>query len=93
MIKSSSIIKGSSIIKDSSSKKTVMFFEIPAEGREVSILILHKRKLNSKGQLNNKRQLNDEGQLNCKDQLVKKNSDVFLRSRPKAEKLAYQCFI
>ena len=61
-----------------------VFFEIPAEGREVSIFILHGRKLNSKRQLNNERQLNDKGQLNCKGQLIKKSSDVFQESRPKA---------
>ena len=77
------MIKISSIVKDSSSKKAVVFFLIPAEGREVGIFILHGRKLNSKGQLNNKRQLNNEGQLNNKGQLnskgrlVKKSSDVF----------------
>ena len=59
-------------------KSSDVFFEIPAQGREVSILILHGRKLNSKGQLNNKRQLNNEGQLNSKGQLVKKSSDVFV---------------
>ena len=81
-------MKGSSTIKDSSSRKAVMFFEIPAEGREVSILILHGRKLNSKGQLNDERQLNDGEQLNCKGQLVKQNSDNFF-----AGKLAYSFFM
>ena len=58
-------------------KSTDIFFEIPAEGREVSIVILHWRKLNSKGQLNDERQLNNTGQLNSKGQLVKKSSDFF----------------
>ena len=71
------MMKGSSIVKDSSLKTAVMFFEIPAEGREVSMIILHWRKLSSKRQLINRRQLNDEAQLNDKGQLVEKSSDVF----------------
>ena len=82
------------MIKDSSSRKAVMFFfEIPAEGREVSMFILYGKKLNSKGQLNNERQLNNKGQLNSKGQLVKKISDVFKKFRPKAGKLGYQFFM
>ena len=48
------------------------FFELPAEGREVSIVILDGRELNSRGQLSNERQLNNEGQINDLGQLVKK---------------------
>ena len=92
-MKGSSIIKGSSIVKDSSSKKAMMFLKIPAEGRVVSTLLLHGRKLNSKGQLDNERQLNNKGQLDCNGQLIKKSSDVFLKSRPKAGKLAYSFFM
>ena len=53
----------------------MMFFEIPAEGREASILIRHGTKLSSKGQLSNNRQLNYKGLLNSKGQFVKKSSD------------------
>ena len=60
------------MIKDSSSRKAVMFFEIPAEGREASILIRHGTKLSSTGQLSNNRQLNYNGLLNSKEQFVKK---------------------
>ena len=66
-----------------------VFLKIPAEGREVSILILHGRTRNCKGQLDNESQLNNEGQLNNQGQLVKNSSDIFEKSRPKAGKLAY----
>ena len=79
------------MIQDSSSNKAMIFFEIPAGGREVSILILHGRKLNSKGQLNDERQLNNKGQLNCKGQLIKKSNDVFLKIR--AEGREFSIFI
>ena len=87
-MKDSSIVKGSSIMMDSSSKKTVMFFGIPAEGREVSIVILHGRKLNSKRQLSNKRHLDDKEQLNNKDSSSKKVVMFLLEARPKAGKFA-----
>ena len=62
-------------------KKTVFLFF--AQENKLSFLD------NNQGQLNNETQLNDKGQLNSKGQLIKNSSDVFLKSRPKAGKLAY----
>ena len=75
------------MIQDSSSKKVVMFFLIPAEGREVSVFIFHGRKLNNERQLNNKRQLNKKVQLNWEGQLVKKGNYIFSKPgrRPESQ--------
>jgi len=76
-------------------KKKQLLFPLPK--KKAFFFFVQENKLsfldNNQGQLNNETQLNDKGQLNSKGQLIKNSSDVFLKSRPKAGKLAYSFFM
>ena len=86
-----SVFKGRRLEK----KNKHLSFPLPRKKAFCSFLQESRLSLldNNKGQLNNERQLNNKGQLNSKGQLIKKSSDVFFQSRPKAGKLAYSFFM